>query len=269
MTYLKFLLIQIKRNFSRWFFWVLIWSFVGGLFVSVFNLLSDDEELVEEFIAAFPEEVLSGFNIDTNYLTDAESFLSGEFLSYYTLIGGIYAFMFGANLIANKIEDGSITLLITKHIPRSHFYGLQGLISLIFFSASSIAIWSVLFILFEFFSNQEELSTLYFYSAGLSTTLLFLAFAGLGQAFSLMIERKMARTIGIGVIVFAWFINSLSSVENFPEWLEPLSPFYYLNAEMLREDYMVDIQRLNVIIIAYIITIIVGIYTYRRKDLYL
>jgi putative exporter of polyketide antibiotics len=101
------------------------------------------------------------------------------------------------------------------------------------------------------------------------TSALFVTTSGAGQLLGILFPKNIAQLGGIGVLVFSWFLNSLSSIGGFPEWLKPFSPFYYLNVLKLRDEFAVDWSRFGVLMSVYVACLVVGILVFRKKDLYL
>jgi putative exporter of polyketide antibiotics len=135
--------------------------------------------------------------------------------------------------------------------------------------ASSGVVWGLVYGFFRIFSDQSEISIEYFLATFLMTSALFVTTAGAGQLLGILFPKNIAQLGGIGVLVFSWFLNSLSSIGGFPEWLKPFSPFYYLNVLKLRDEFAVDWSRFGVLMSVYVACLVVGILVFRKKDLYL
>jgi ABC-type transport system involved in multi-copper enzyme maturation permease subunit len=269
MIFFNFLFFRLKCRLSGWFFWVLIWLALGLLFSTVFNSISKDAKAMEEIINTIPPAISRSFNIGTGYLTRVENFLSGQFLTFYTLIGSVFAYFQGINEVSGKIDDKTITFYITRNLSRTMFYILQFVSNFIYFFTSGAIVWSVLYLLFRIFTSQDTIRVEYFIYGFISTGVLFLTIATFGQFLGVLWSRTKTQYLGAGLIIFSWFLNSLSSLEGFPEFLNNWSFFYYLNVPKLRDEFLPDITRLSVLLIFLLISLVLGKIIFRRKDLFL
>ena len=269
MINLKFIYLRAQSRFSAWLFWTLIWIALGILFSSVFQSLSDSAQDVEKAYGSLPPAVLKSFNIESGYLTQVERFLSGEFLTIYTLIGAVFAFFQGLNEVGGKIDDRSISNFLTKNISRSSYYILQLVANLIFLLTSNALVWTSIYWSFRFFTSGVDIPVDYFVNGIISTSVLFVCISGFGQLLGIILPKSPAQYSGISFLVFSWFLNSLSNIQGYPEWLKPVSAFYYLNIPKLRDELSLDFTRINVLILVFIVCIVVGLIIFRKKDLYL
>jgi|LakMenEpi03Aug12_release.lakeMendotaPanAssembly.Ray.scaffolds.fasta_scaffold274231_2 ABC-type transport system involved in multi-copper enzyme maturation permease subunit len=269
MIVLKFLYTRLQSRILTWLFWVLVWLALGLVFANLFDSLSQEAQETEKLITNLPAALRGTFNIDTGYLTQVEKFLSGQFLTVYTLIGTIFALIQGVYEIGGKVEDRTISNYLTKNISRTELYLSQFFANLVFFVTSSGVVWGLVYGFFRIFSDQSEISIEYFLATFLMTSALFVTTAGAGQLLGILFPKNIAQLGGIGVLVFSWFLNSLSSIGGFPEWLKPFSPFYYLNVLKLRDEFAVDWSRFGVLMSVYVACLVVGILVFRKKDLYL
>ncbi|MEM1312855.1 MAG: hypothetical protein AAGF07_05340, partial [Patescibacteria group bacterium] len=183
------------------------------------------------------------------YLTRAEIFLSGEFLTIYTLIGGIFALYQGINEIGGKIEDHTIINYLSKKISRSSFFLWQSITNFYYLISSNALVWIGIYLSFVTFTTQENLPFGYFFWGFISTSILFSTICSLAQLLSISFNRNIAIFSGIATLVFSWFLNSLSNLSSYTAWLKPLSIYYYLNIDKLQSDFGLDLFRLIVLIL--------------------
>ena len=268
MIILKFLYIRLQSKFTAWIFWIGVWLSLGLVFALLFDSLSEEALEAEEFITRLPAAITDTFNIGSGYLTEVEKFLSGQFMTVYTLIGTIFALIQGVGVVGGVIEDRTISNYITKNISRLNFYAGKFLINLVFFATSGAAVWGLVYLFFDIFSSQSELSLGYFFAAYFATSTLFIVVSGIGQLLGVILPKNIAQLGGIGFLVFTWFLNSLSSISGYQECIKPTSIFYYLNSTKLRDDFTFDIDRLAVLYVVYLISLVVGIIIYRQKDVH-
>lgn len=267
LTSLKFLYLRAKRRWLGLVFWVLAWTSVGVLFAFVFNSIKPDADKFNELVQSMPKSITSSFNIGANYLSKPETFLSGQFLTIFSLIGSIFTLIMGVNEIGEKIVNGTIVNWLNKNISRVQLYVLQAVANIIYIIVSNTLVWLGIYTAFTLFADTDSLSTDYFVYGSIGTGLLFLAWASIGQALGVLLPKSLAQNIGIGVIVLSWFINNLSTIQGFPSWARPFSLFYFFDNVKLRDEFMLNADRALILPIIILISILIGTLYFRHRDI--
>jgi ABC-type transport system involved in multi-copper enzyme maturation permease subunit len=260
---------ELKAKFGGLLIWILGWSAMTWILAYPYDSISEDAEETQKVISSFPEEMRQAFNIQDTYLTQVESFISGQFLTFFMLIGSIYGAYLGANLIAGKIHNKTIADLMTKQTSRVSLFLSQYLVGLLFLSISAALIGTLAFIGFNLQTSQEEISTDFFLSLFTGATILHLFFLAFGQTLGILLDKSKGLSISAGLAVASWFINSLSSLAGFPDWLPKLTPFYYLDTDKLVNDFALDWNKTAILLTLTILTITLGTMLFRRKNVYL
>ena len=265
-TYLVFLWFRIKRRWLSLLLWSAIWVVIGILYASLFKTFSATATDFDTALKALPEALRNSFNIANNYLSSPESFLSGQFLTLYVLVASIYWLYTGVNDIAGKIADKTIHQWMTKKLSRSGLYFGQATILILSVFSSAAIIWTSLYLSFRFFSGQTPQLNYYIYAC-LGTALLFSAVALFGLTVGVLLPKRISQPLGTGVVVFMWFLNSLSSIDGYPQWLKPINLYHYFDVPLLRESYILDGSKSLVIGIVVFVCVVVGVFAFRKKSL--
>lgn len=267
---LQFLIYRVKRRYLSLLIWSAFWLFFGLVFSSLFNSLSKDAISFQTLIESMPKSITASFNITADYLTKVEKFISGQFLTIYTLGGTVFALFIGVNEVGGKIEDGTWVQFHTKNISRIQLYLLQNLSNIIFLGLSSILVWLGLFLEFKLLAtSQSDISLQYFTVSALATFCLFVCATSFGQLLGIIVSKIQAQAFGSSVLVFMWFLNSLSTTSGYPEWLKPVSLYFYINVPRLRDQFSLDFPKILVLILLSITFTIAGSLFFRQKDLQL
>ena len=250
--------------------WVVVWSLLLLLFAVVFNSLSKDAAESAKVFQQLPNGVYSSFNIDpSSYLSKIESFISGQFLSVYMLAGSIFAFSFGVGAIGKKIESRTVAMLLTKPLARGQLYMVQALVAVVFFIVVSSALCGMSLLIFNsLLQTQSHISTSYFVSLYCGSCLLFASFTLLGQLVGTVLNGGRAITVGAGIVVVSWFLNSLAPLAHLPAFVQYLSPFHYFDVSLLRSSYVLAgalTLQLAGIMIGFLL---IGWYVFKQKDIY-
>lgn len=261
------LFLRLKRRYKNLLLWSLVWCIIGLLFASIFDSAAAENELFEELVSSYPEGLFDTLNISTNYLSSVETFISGQFLTLYTLIGSIYGLYLGVGEVGGKIHDKTIGAFLGKGVSRSSYYITQVVTNLLAIAGTSALVWSVIYLQFTVLTAQADISVEYFTKAAVSTSLLTITWSNLGQALGVFIEQQKAKSIGAAMIVTSFFLNNLGEFGGLPDWMTPLSLFYYLDLNLLRDSFALEWSQLGILILVTGVSLILGIIKFRHKNI--
>jgi|GEM_PF-4635270 len=257
--------LQLKK--ISFFWWCFSWSSLAVFFISVFETVAGEQGLSQDFIKSIPPELAKSVNIGNNYLEQIESFISGQFLTFYLLIGGIYLTMVGINSISGKIQNGQILEYIFRPYTRSQVFIGVYLSNLIFIVVSNFIVTISLFLSAEYLTDQSDISLNYFIFFYLGNILLQFFFLNLGLLFGLLVASGKQVGIGIGMVVASWFINNILNLTDLPKALRFISPFYYFDTSLLSSDFALD-NFLSILILFMAIALsVASYYKWRFRDI--
>ncbi len=269
MPNLTLIYYELKAKFFTFLVWAVGWSGMTWLLAYPYDSITEDAEETQKLISSFPEEMRKAFNIQDTYLTQVESFISGQFLTFFLLIGSIYASYLGVNFIAGRIQDKTIADLMTKQISRTSLFISQYLVGFLLLSVSASFIAVMSYIGFSLITSQEEISVDFFVSLFVGSTILHLFFLAFGQVLGVVLDKSKGLSISAGFAVLAWFVDSLASLAGFPDWINKLTPFYYLDKDKLVNEFALDLDRSFILLAVTFTLFIIGIFIFRRKNIYL
>jgi ABC-type transport system involved in multi-copper enzyme maturation permease subunit len=248
--------------------WAAVWLALGLTYSTLFNSLSSGAKDFQTAIQSLPKSITTSFNIGEDYLSKVENFLSGQFLTLFTLAGTVFGVMIGVGEIGGKIEDGTLVHFMTKNLSRIQIYLLQNLTNIVFLGVSNVIIWAGIYLEFKLFAtSQSDIHSQFFALGCLATWLMFVAASSFGQFLGAWFSKNIAQYSGITILVFMWFLHGLSNTDGYPDWLKPLTIFYYLDVPKLRDEFLLDTSRTLVFVLITIISVIFGSAIFRQKDL--
>jgi ABC-type transport system involved in multi-copper enzyme maturation permease subunit len=270
MPTIKLVKYEFIDTFKVFLYWLLVWMFVSLIFASLFNSLQAQSADLDKLMKSLPAEMLQAFNISSNgYLSKVETFLSGQFASFFSLVGSIMGLMMGVGTLGSKIENKTITFWFSKNISRTSIYITKFLVKSLLFTLSNALIGLIMYFSFYYLTDQKEISTTYFVSLLGATTLLHVTSVSIGMFLGVVIEKSKTQAIGISILTLSWFLNALSSVGNYPEWAKYLSVFYFLNLTQIRDDFSLDIVKFGILGAVGLVFLIVGVLVFRRKSIFI
>ena len=115
MSTLKLAKYEFIDSYKAFLYWFLVWIAVGLVFASLYNSLQGQSADLDKIMQSLPPEMLQAFNISAmGYLNKVETFLSGQFASFFSLSSSILGLMIGIGTLGSKIEDKTITFWLSK-----------------------------------------------------------------------------------------------------------------------------------------------------------
>lgn len=266
---IRFISMRLRRRWLALVFWIFVWNLVGLIFSTLFDSFKSEAAQLNATIEALPQGLKNSFNISNDYASSVENLISGQFLTLHLLIGAIFSYIIGLGEIGGKIDDHTIFQWLSSRLSRSSLFISQFITNSLFLLIGAVCIWAGLFVQFELLTSQENISQHYFGSAALSTGIFCIACTSLGQLLGVIVPRKIGQNVGIGYIIFAFFINSLSKINGFPESLNILSIFRLVDVVMLRDDYTINSNNIYSLMALTAISISIGILFFRTKDIHM
>lgn len=264
---LNLIWLELKLKIRSILIWCLVILALGVMFAAMFNTLKDQAVDFQKLLDSFPDELKKPFNISNDYFNSVENLLNGEFLTFYNLAGSILACFLGVGAVGAKLENKTLAQYLTKKISRIHYYLAQFATNTLFLFIAAIIIAPILYLSFIILTNQKSISVGYFTGLFLGTFLIQFIFLALAQVLGTGLGRSKSLAMSCGVAAFSWFLNSISELKGFPQWLKYVSPFYYFDSKYLISNLSFDWGRGWLLVVLTIIFVVAGALVFDRKDL--
>lgn len=239
MTQLTYFWHQLQSKFRPALIWVGIWTAIGALFAGIFDSFAEQEG-IDQFLEAFDPTVLEAFNISSDFLSDIHAFMGGEYFTFYLLAGGIYAVFAGAKSIGGLIEKKTLLYHMTTGLNRFWIYSLRFASEVVVIFFTNLIIAQLVYLSAILLSEADPVEYSFFISAFLSAAMLQFAVFSFGQLIGFVsFLQGRAVAAGAGVVSIMWLLDSIKSIEGYPEILEPLSVYNYVDVSHFIEEYSV------------------------------
>lgn len=269
MVLLKTILWELRQKFNVGLYWVLSFLLLSGILASVYDSFVEDQEASAQLFEVAPAQILEAFNIGEDYLSDPESFITGQFFTLFSLAGSIIAAYLGTSLVAGKIQQRTIVSYFSKRMTRTGFYLAELLVGIIFLYLTSILIAIGVWGLFKLLAEADGPDLEYLLLLLIGCASLHLVFLSFSQFLGVLWNQSRAYTVSLGLAVGLWFLNSISNISGFPDVFKYISPFYYLETDTLLQNYNYNWYLLAVLFVMSIAFSAVGLIAIRQKDIYL
>ncbi len=215
--------------------WGVLLVLYGILILLLFPVMKESSgPVLENYIRSLPEGVLNAMGLTKevldNFLAEGGYSIGGwlgtEYLIWWPVVAGIYAFMFGSGAVAREVERGTMELLLSHPISRAQvvvskfasFLAITGL--LVVCTVAGIAVGLLLI--------DEELNLV---RVSLVTVQGGMAVVSIG-AYSLLLscltlDPRKAMALAGGIMAALYILNLMGPLLDSFHWVQKLSLFYY------------------------------------------
>ena len=253
-----------RRSLLIWGIIVVLFTWVG---VSKFSAYFENPEMLA-IIDELPPAMLAAFSFGAFNLTTISGFF-GLMFTYYALMLGIAAAMWGSDIISKEERDKTVEFSLTLPVTRSRVVTAKAMAAVVNCIGLLLITWGISLVTAQSYKPDGE-----FYKflalCMLALFILQLIFLAIGIFLGCAMKRyKRAGAVAVSLLLGTYFLSVLSSMNKDLDWLKYVSPFKYFDAGLLLRE-----SRMELVFVALAIAIIVmcmaGAYvTYARRDLYI
>ena len=232
---MNLVLLSMTLRLSRWAIvgWISFLVLYSFLIIWIYPVLAENEGLAL-YVQSMPEEVLNTIGLTPEIVDDLfaeggfsfEGWLATEYLAWWPIMVGIYAFMFCSGIVAREAERGTMELLLSQPVSRSRIVSSK-LLGFLVIIATIIAGSLIGIIL-----------SLPLVDVGLDLWRVFLVLAQAGMLVgviaaystlvsSLVMDPRKAMTISGGLMAFSYILNLLAPALSGMDWILRFSLFSY------------------------------------------
>jgi ABC-2 type transport system permease protein len=185
------------------------------------------------------------------------------------VLGSIFAMVLGTNILLKEEYNKTAEFLLTKPLTRSNvFFGKVAVIFL------NVIILNAVTALVGFASmklvQKDPFSLSAFFILSLYTLMLNLLFGAAGLLLSTLVKRpRPITTLGIGLVLFLYFIHTVSKITESSSRIGFISPFKYVNMEVTSPSYHLEIWNVAYFVGFMLILTSISYRLFCRKDIYL
>ncbi|MEX2030921.1 MAG: ABC transporter permease subunit [Anaerolineales bacterium] len=216
---------ELRRYRGQIIAWGLVLFLLGLMVLSFYPTLTEQQDMLQDFIGIIPEEMQSFFG-DFALFGTPQGFLDIEFFSYMPVVLGIFAFLAGSGMLVADEESGRLDLIMAHPVSRSALMAGR----LLAYGAAAALICAigwlglVLPILWWHIDVDIWRLPLAFLPLWVHTLL----FGALALLLSLGLPSRRAAAMASGVLlVMSFFVRGLSEIFPQLETVAKLSPMTY------------------------------------------
>ena len=230
-------LFRTTFKLSQWAIiaWAIFLILYGFLIMLLFPSIQETSgELLEDYMKSLPEGMREALNLTDEIVDELfdeaglslEGFLATEYLNWWPIIAGIYAFLFGSGIVAREVERGSMEFLLSQPIPRyqvavTKFVAFVAIVGI-------LVVASILGVALGLFTIDENADMVRVSLVMIQGGMVVISIAAYSLLLScLLMDPRKAMTVAGGVTAALYILNLLGPALGSFEWLETLSLFYH------------------------------------------
>ena len=258
---------ELKANFRSLLIWAAIVVLFVVLGVSKFSAYYNNPDMLK-LINDLPQAVRDVLNTQSFNMTTVSGFF-GIMFTYYALLLGIAAAMWGSDIVSKEERDKTVEFALTMPVTRARLITGKALAALVNCVLLLGITWGASLIS----SASYQPDAAFFKFLALCMLALFflqLIFLAAGILLGCAMKRyKLAVSTAVFVLLGTYFLSIVITLNKNLDFLRFLSPFQYFDAAALLHTSSFDgiFIILSLVIVA---ACMAGAYlTYSRRDLYI
>lgn len=258
---------ELKANLKS----LIIWCVVVGLFILVgvakFSAYYNNPDMVA-IINSLPAQVVDAMNLRAFNLTTLNGFY-GVMFTYFALLGGIAAAMWGSDIISKEERDKTVEFSLVLPVTRSRVLTAKALAAVV----NCIVLVLVSAVASIGIAQSYNPDQTFYRFLALEMVAMFvieLIFLAVGLLLgSSMKQYKRASSLGIAIILVTYFLSIIAVLKQNLDFLKYFTPFKYFDAAQLLRDGRMEAGFLLLSLAIIVVCVAIGYVTYQRRDLYI
>jgi len=250
--------------------WIVVISILIAVTMSVFPTFMENQSKVMGMINLIPKSALEFKGVsDINDLNSVLGFYSVNNIIYMMVLGSIFSMVLSCNILLKEEYNKTAEYLLTRPLSRSTIF-LTKLTAIIL----QVLVLNIVTALVGYISMKVAFDGIFslnsFLILSFYTFLLNLLFVAIGFFISVFVKKaKPITTMGIGLVLFLYFLFTISKITMNASDIGYLSPFKFVRTDVMSDDYGLDLWRLIYFAGSSMILLLFAQKYYQRKDIYI
>jgi ABC-2 type transport system permease protein len=260
---------EMRRNALSLMIWMIVITLLISLTMSFYGTFMENQSKIAGMLTIIPKGALQ-FKGISNFsdLLSVLGFYSVNNIIYMMVLGSIFAIVLSSNILLKEEYDKTAEYLLTRPLKRSEIFLSKLAVIILNVFILNLVTSLAGFICMEVV-KKGPFSIRAFLILSLYTLLLNILFGAIGLFLSTLIKRaKPITTLSIGLVLFFYFIYTLSKITSSAAKIGYLSPFRFANVDAINPSYRLDFWHLAYFIGISLLLTSLSYRIYKRKDIY-
>jgi ABC-2 type transport system permease protein len=260
---------EMRKNTVSLLLWMFAITLLISVTMSVYPTFVENQSKVLGMMSLVPKGALQfkGISNFTDMLS-VLGFYSVNNVIYMMVLGSIFSIVLASNILLKEEYNKTAEYLLTRPLSRVNIFFSKMAVLYIYIFLLNLVTALAGFVSMELIKNSS-FSVRAFLILSLYTLLLNLLFGAIGLFMSTLVKRpKPITTFSIGLVLFFYFIFTLSKITESVAKIGYLSPFKYVNTEAFNPAYKLGFWHLMYFAGISLLLTTISYRLYCRKDIY-
>lgn len=262
-------LMEMKRNSTSLMVWTILITVLVVLTMSVFRTFIENQSKILGMINLVPKGALQFKGISNlNDLLSVLGFYAVNNIIYMMVLGSIFAIVLSSNILLKEEYNKTAEYLLTRPLTRNEIFMSKLTVVLLNIFLLNLVTSGAGFLAIELVKKGPFSIKAFLIMSGY-TLLLNLLFGAIGLFMSTLVKKpKPITALSIGIVLFFYFIYTISKITESASNLGYISPFRYVDVNVLDPAYKLGSWNLIYFIGISLILTLISFRLYNRKDIY-
>jgi len=258
---------ELKANFKSLLIWGVIVVLLTVVGFAKFSAYANNPEMLA-IMDSMPQALLDAFNLRAFNLTTLSGFF-GVMFTYFALIAGIAAAMWGSDIISKEERDKTVEFSLTLPVTRSKVVTAKTLAALVNCIGLLLITWGITVVSIQSYQPDSEFYA-FLNRSILALFVLELIFLAIGVFLGCAMKQyKRAGSTAVALLLATYFFSIISGMHERLDFLKYFSPFKYFDAAKIFHEAKFDTTYLLLSAVIIVVSMAGAYYTYARRDLYI
>jgi len=170
-------------------------------------------------------------------------------------------------LLAGEIQKGTMELILSRQVAKTHVYICAGLITVVGMYALVMVMFTGTIVATKIYDFYQEVPLDFFFRIAIVGGMLASAVGGIALLAAACFRRALAVSLTVGFLVVQYFISIISDWWVRMEWMAPVSIFNYVDGAEIFRTQSWPIGDMFVLLSILTISTILGGILWQRRDL--
>lgn len=249
--------------------WIVVICFFISFTMAFYRMFVENQSQFLGLMNLFPQNVFE-FKGISNFddLLSVMGFYAANNTIYMQLLGSIYAIVLSSGILLKEEYNKTADYLLSRPLTRSDVFITKTVLVVVNITLLNAIVMLAGYISIEMVKT-DQYSLHSYIILSIYTFFLNLTFGFTGLLISTLVKRaKPITTLGIGIVLFLYFLFSISKITASAEKLGYISPFRYVDVNVLNQDYGLDPWNTMYFCCIIVFMAIAAFLKYRKKDIY-
>ncbi len=261
---------EMRRDISGFLLWTLLITVLITVTMSVYNTFLENQSKILGVMSLVPKGALAFKGISNiSDLFSVLGFYAVNNIIYMMVLGSIFAIVLSSNILLKEEYNGTAEFLISQPLTRTEIFFSKLAVLFLYVFLLNLITAAAGFTAIEIV-RHAPFSIRAFLLLSLYTFLLNFLFGAIGLFISTLVRRpKPITTFSIGLVMFFYFIFTLSKITEGAKKIGYISPFRYVDTNVADPAYKMNFWYVLYFAGISLLLIALAHRLYKRKDIYL